>query len=157
MKNKLLQAYKQAPWRIQAQWIGLILLGLVMVAAIAGIYLSASAKASTFGREIQRLDSEIETTTREIADLSTHLATISSAEVMAERVKALKMILRDPQASIYLEVPGYTPRSVVNLAPSSSADFIKTDLLQPAYTTSLMEWFIQNVWLSADTSTEVAP
>ena len=55
MKNRLLQAYKQAPWRIQIQWIGLFLLGLVLVASIIGLYLSISAQAAASGRSIQFL------------------------------------------------------------------------------------------------------
>ena len=46
MKKKQIQAYKQTPWRVQLQWIGLFLLGLILVAAITGIYLSINAQAA---------------------------------------------------------------------------------------------------------------
>jgi len=60
MKNRLLQAYKQAPWRVQLQWIGLFLLGLVLVAGITGLYLNISAQAATAGRKIQSLSRSTE-------------------------------------------------------------------------------------------------
>jgi predicted nucleic acid-binding Zn ribbon protein len=41
MKTKnIIQAYRQAPWRMQLQWIGIFLLILVSISAIAGVYLS---------------------------------------------------------------------------------------------------------------------
>jgi len=60
MKNRLLHAYKQAPWRIQLQWIGIFLLGLVLMASITGVYLNISAQAATAGRMIQFIENDID-------------------------------------------------------------------------------------------------
>ena len=58
--QRLTQAYRQTPWRTQLQWIGLFLLALILLATVAGIYLSVSAGAAAVGREIQQLEYERE-------------------------------------------------------------------------------------------------
>ncbi|HOT53519.1 MAG TPA: hypothetical protein PLH68_05845, partial [Anaerolineaceae bacterium] len=69
MKTKnIFQAYKQAPWRLQLQWIGLFLLVLVGVAAIAGVYLSLSGKAAVTGRRIQNLEFQASALELEVND-----------------------------------------------------------------------------------------
>jgi len=110
MKTKFLQAYKQAPWRTQLQWIGIFLLILVIIATIAGVYLSMSEKAAATGRQIQNLEAEINTLDLEINDISSQLASITSIKNMEERVKDLDMVQLDPQQALYLEVPGYVSK-----------------------------------------------
>ncbi len=51
--TQIVQKVRQAPWRVQRQWIGLFLLGLVLVAMVAGIYLNVTVRATLAGREIQ--------------------------------------------------------------------------------------------------------
>ncbi|HVN54070.1 MAG TPA: hypothetical protein VMT46_07040, partial [Anaerolineaceae bacterium] len=67
--TKIVQKYRQAPWRVQRQWIGLFLLGSVLVAIVAGIYLSITTRADLAGREIQNLNADILDKQRENADL----------------------------------------------------------------------------------------
>ncbi len=52
-------AYKQAPWRIQRQWIGTFLLAVLGIAMVAALYLDVTAQAAISGREIQDLADEI--------------------------------------------------------------------------------------------------
>ena len=58
--ENITQAYSQAPWRKQLQWIGLFMLAMIMVAMVAGIYLSVSAQATTAGREVQIMDADMD-------------------------------------------------------------------------------------------------
>ncbi len=69
MKKNLVQAYKQAPWRTQIQWIGIFLLVLIGVAVVAGVYLMISGRAAATGRRIQSLEAEISALEMEINDL----------------------------------------------------------------------------------------
>ncbi len=87
MKNRFIQAYQQAPWRTQLQWIGFFLLGLVIIVTVAGLYLSITAQSTTAGVEIKELELEKETLDRQIADLKTQLAIITSAKVMKDRAE----------------------------------------------------------------------
>jgi cell division protein FtsB len=146
--NHLLQAYRQAPWRVQLQWLGFFLLGVVLIAAVAGVYLNLSARASAAGRAIQSLEDQADDLQREINDLSTRLAYLSSAEQMKARLKKLDMEILDPLKAMYIEVPGYRSHNDVVLAPPPEGRSISTPILQSEYTDSLWDWFVKNIWLA---------
>ena len=144
-KNKIFQAYQQAPWRIQIQWIGLFLLALLLVASVAGIYLSISSNASTAGRQVQELQYQINSEQRTIADKSAKLAFLTSAAQMNQRATAMGFQPIDPTTETYLAVPGYVPRSAAVLAPQPGPTIIQPPLIKPSYTQSLLEWFIEKI------------
>jgi hypothetical protein len=146
MKNRVLQAYKQAPWRIQLQWIGLFLLGLVLIASITGVYLSISAQAAASGRKIQSLESEINNINNEIAVLTAELATIKSIEAMQSRAQALGFVPINPHEAVYLEIPGYDPLADLVMAPPRVSIISESPTVLSAYKTSLWEWLVQNIW-----------
>jgi len=77
--NHLIHAYKVAPWRVQRQWIGNVLLGVIALALVASLYLDVTAKAAIAGREIQDLNAAILTSRQVSADLQTELAALTSA------------------------------------------------------------------------------
>ena len=79
------------------QWIGIFLLILVIIAAIAGVYLSVSERAATTGRQIQNLEEEITLLEIENNDLASQLASIKSIKNMQARVEELDMVRVDPQ------------------------------------------------------------
>jgi len=146
MKNRFIQAYKQAPWRIQLQWIGLFLLGLVLVSAITGVYLSISAQAATAGRKIQSLEWDINEINNDIAELTTELAIIKSSENMLARAEALGFVLLDPKQAVYLEVPGYDPDANLVLAPPRANTLIEVPFLRDSYKSSLWDWLVNQIW-----------
>ena len=148
MKNRLLQAYKQAPWRIQIQWIGLFLLGLVLVASIIGLYLSISAQAAASGRSIQFLEYQISNINDEIAELTSDLAKTKSIAVMLSKAEAMGFKPLNPHDAIYLEVPGYNPLTALELAPPRVNTISETPMILSAYKTSLWQWLIKNIWQS---------
>lgn len=149
--KQLLQAYKQAPWRVQLQWIGVFMLILVLIAAIAGVYLNLSARASSAGRAIQSYEYQASELEREINDLSTRLAYILSSEQMMNRIKKSGMRMLDPEKALYVEVPGYLPYSSFKIGevPDSSGSSFTT--LKSEYTNSLWDWFKENIWFASDT------
>jgi len=146
MKKNLLQAYKQAPWRIQLQWIGLFLLGLVLVSAITGVYLSISAQAATSGRMIQSLESDKAEISNEIAELTAELAEAKSSENMISRAKNLGFKLINPRNAVYLVVPGYNPETDLVLAPPRVNIISESPVIKNAYKSSLWTWFIDQIW-----------
>lgn len=163
MNKNIIQAYKQAPWRTQLQWVGIFLLFLVGIAAIAGLYLSISGRAAAAGRRIQVLESDINTLQLEINDRQTFLAEISSARALSERAADLDMTLLDPRSAMYVEVPGYQPASELVLAPAVEAQAAEKSVLLPEFTSSLWDWLKLKVWSEAAASpllplpTEVVP
>lgn len=146
MKNRILQAYKQAPWRVQLQWIGLFLLGLVLVAAVAGLYLNISAQAATAGRNIQFLESNIDELNNEIAELTTELAGVTVTSNMKERAEELGFQLIDPKQAVYLEIPGYNPDADLVLAPPRVNIIPQSPVVQSSYKISLWDWFVEKIW-----------
>jgi len=145
MKTNFLHAYKQAPWRTQLQWIGIFLLILVTIAAIAGVYLSVSERAATTGRQIQNLEEEITLLEIENNDLASQLASIKSIKNMQARVEELDMVRVDPQQALYLEIPGYVPKEAAVLAPPARSDTRETPVLLPEFTASLWDWFLSKL------------
>ena len=158
MKNRIFQAYKQAPWRIRTQWIGLFLLGFVLIATITGFYLSISGQAAESGREIQNIEQRINNLENEISQLTADLATAKSINRMKERSKELGLTLLNPHEAIFLEMPGYNPQAKLSLAPPKVNIIVESPLLLNTYRMSLWEWMKTNIWsISLSPREEVAP
>ena len=87
--TQIVQKVRQAHWRVQRQWIGLFLLGLVAVSMVAGIYLNVTVRATLAGREIQLLQSTFITDQRTNSDLETQLAGLTSIGSMQQRAEAM--------------------------------------------------------------------
>jgi hypothetical protein len=155
MKNKLVQAYQQAPWRIQLQWIGLFLLALLLVASVAGIYLSISSNASTAGRQVQILQNQIDIDQRNIADKNSELSFLTSAAQMDKRAIAMGFQTIDPANETFLVVPGYYPRASADLASQPGPVMIQPPLVKPSYTQSLLEWFIAKLSAASQNQQQV--
>ncbi len=130
---------QQAPWRVQRQWIGLFLLGLVVVTLMAGLHLSVTTRTALAGRELQILQDEILDAQRVNADLETQWANLTSYSAMRER--ALAMGFRPARADeiLYVFAAGYQPPQPVNLSRPVPA--APVSLILPAYRQSLLEWF----------------
>ncbi len=141
--TQIVQKVRQAPWRVQRQWIGLILLGLVLVAMAAGIYLNVIVRASITGREIQMLTSQIEENKRLNADLVTQLAVLTSTENMRARAEALGFAPVSPDEITYIAVAGYQGKPPVDL--SSGKANSQPSLLKPEYSETLFDWFTRTI------------
>ncbi len=156
MKPKTMQAYQQAPWRIQVQWIGLFLLILLLVASISGVYLSVSANAATAGRQIQFLQAQMDSDSLEIANLNSQLASLTSSAQMDKRAADLGFLAVDAESQTYVMVPGYTARDTAEIAPQLDQVMIQPPLIQPGYTQSLWEWIMQMI-TTAQTAQDQVP
>jgi hypothetical protein len=89
MKDRLKQAYKQKPWRSQIQWIGRILLVLIISVISIVLHLNVTTQAATAGVEIRVMEAERQLLNREINNKRTQLAIITSAAVMQKRAEDL--------------------------------------------------------------------
>lgn len=154
VKN-ITQAYSQAPWRKQVQWIGAFLLVPVFLWLIAALYLDVTARAATIGREIQDLqvgqvelvnvlpDQEnlsIEELKRRNADLQTQLAYLLSEKTMQKRAEALGYQQIEPGTAIYIEVPGYTPPQTATMAPPPGPTVPIQETQALIVKSSLLDW-----------------
>ncbi len=141
--QSLIQAYRQAPWRLQMQFIGLFCLGLVLMALVAGIYLNVTARAATIGRQIQGLQAEILSNQRFNSDLETQLALLTSHSEMEARAEDLGFRPADASEIVYLVVPGYPGRLPAVLAPPPGPVTASMASLPPEFTESLIDWIRQ--------------
>jgi hypothetical protein len=138
--TQIIHAYKQAPWRIQRQWIGAFLLALIGAAMIAALYLDVTARAAVAGREIQELRFEIATIQRANADLETQLGNLTSTAEMQRRALELGYRPVKPGELDYVPVPGFVvPEPPILLAADD--EVLRVQTLPFEYTQSLLEWF----------------
>lgn len=138
--ENLARDYSQAPWRKQLQVIALFLLIVVLIALVAGVYLSISARTTAVGRDIQSMQGEIKTYDREIEDMQSQLARILSSSQMETRAQNLGFVPVPPDEIVYLSVPGYVERKAVVLAPTSERTVVRAIAMPPEYTESIFEW-----------------
>ena len=160
MKKDILQAYKQAPWRTQIQWVGVFLLIVVAVATVAGLYLYISGRSAATGRRIQNLESELAILHRQNNDLETLLGEIQSENALSERMNSMNMRSLTPEEALYLEVPGYVPAEGPSFAPPPTILEERTPILLPEFTSTFFEWISSKLQAGPQNSTptnEVQP
>lgn len=138
------QAYHQTPWRLQLQWIGLFVVGLVLVALIAGLYLSVTAQTAAAGVEIQTNYETIDRLQRQIANHRNQLAILTSAKEMEKRARELGFEKPSRENIRYMVVPNYSGRQIAAFAPVTYQP-PQQPLLKPGYTQSLWEWLFQGM------------
>jgi cell division protein FtsL len=143
VKQRPTQAYRQAPWRIQLQWIGIVLLGLVVVVLIAGFYLYVSAQATAAGTAIKELEYQREDLQISIADLHTQLANLNSAVVMMDRALEVGYHPATQADLVYVKVEGYPGRQIAFIAPPPSGGTFDEGIVLPTYQQSLWDLFFQ--------------
>jgi hypothetical protein len=135
----LVHAYRQAPWRIQRQWLGGILLAVLGVAMVAALYLDVTAQAAISGREIQNMSSEIIATRHGNADLESKVAELTSTGNMEQRALTLGYEPVDSSTVEYVVVPGYSEPQPDLLAVTPALK-PSAPSIPPEYTESLIEW-----------------
>jgi cell division protein FtsL len=147
--QNITQAYSQAPWRKQLQWIGLFMLISILLAMVAGIYLSVSAQASTAGRAIQIMYAEMEDVRRNIEDMESQIAFLSSNAEMEKRALDLGFAPVSSEDLFYILVPGYSNPDQIKLAGSPGSTFPNAPTVAPEYTQSLVDWLRERVFYPA--------
>jgi len=142
--TNIIHAYRQAPWRVQRQYVGAFLLIVIVVALVSALYLDVTARSALAGREIQDLQVEITTIQRLNADLETDLAGLTSSAMMQQRALELGYRPVKPGELDYVFVPGYA-------APEPDILLAAVDMTTPTYrlpeeySESLLEWLDERV------------
>ena len=142
--TQIIHAYKQAPWRVQRQYVGAFLLVVIGISMIAALYLQVTARSARAGREIQEMRVEITTIQRTNADLETQLANLTSTAEMQRRAVEMGYRPVKPGELDYVPVPGFVaPEPAILLAAEDVIDYSQP--LPSDYTQSLIEWFDNRV------------
>jgi hypothetical protein len=137
--TRIIHAYKQAPWRIQRQWVGAFLLAVIGIAMVAALFLDVTSRAAVAGREIQEMRFDILTIQRANADLETRLAKLTSSAEMERRARALGYRPVQPGELDYMAVPGFVAPEPDILRAAQDVIVPETSLPYE-YSESLIEW-----------------
>jgi hypothetical protein len=137
--TRIIHAYKQAPWRIQRQWVGAFLLAVIGIAMVAALFLDVTSRAAVAGREIQELRFDILTIQRANADLEIRLAMLTSSSEMERRARALGYRPVQPGELDYIAVPGFVAPEPDILRAAQDVTVPETSLPYE-YSESLIEW-----------------
>ncbi len=144
-RMRLVQAFKQAPWRIHARYVGLFLLSLVVILVVASIYLSISGLAANAGLDAYRADLKRLELEREIAHRKATLALITSAPAMEERALSMGFEKIDPADALYITVPGYAGRGTMVVSPPPGISDSSRQLVKSIYRESLWDWLFTGI------------
>jgi len=141
--SNLFQKYRQAEWRTQRQWVGLILLVLVGFILVSVASLGVTSRAALAGREIQDIKALITENEFNNADLKVELARLTSEEVMAPKAEDLGYHAISPGEITYVTVNGLIPQADFRImqVEKSAAPIV----IQPEYTESLIDWLVRQV------------
>jgi cell division protein FtsL len=143
---KFIQAFQQAPWRLQLQKIGLVMVSLISFALIAGIYLNISANTYVSGVNVQKMETLRETLQRENSDLEAQNAKLLSATRMKAYSNEIGFVEPDPNAFIYIVIQNYSGRQMKVPIPKLNPEN-KSLMIKPEYKQSLWEYLFQGVLL----------
>lgn len=144
MPKRLVQAYRQAPWRIQTQRGVLFLIVAVLGASILWVMVSVSVQAASAGLEIQSLETSQEDLQRQIAELRTNIAIQTSQERMQQRAADLGFTPTNPEDINYVVAPGYTGRQPdIQASPPGSEPL--DPVIKPVYSQTLWDWLVKGV------------
>jgi cell division protein FtsL len=139
------QAYPQAPWRSQLQMLVFFLVIVVLVALVAGFYLSVSARAAAVGRDIQGMQNQLELLEQENEDLKARLANITSSGALDDRANEMEFKPLDLEEALYVKVPGYSGREPITLASTEEKPVISAEVLPDEYTESIFTWLLRYI------------
>jgi hypothetical protein len=142
--NHIVHAYKVAPWRIQRQWTGNVLLAVVALSMIATLYLYITSQAAIAGREIQDLTLVMTASQHTIADLQTQLADSTSTNNMQARAEKLGYAPIQSGIVEYVVVAGYLAPmpDILTVAPQPG---LQAPSIPPEYKQSLFDWMNEEI------------
>jgi cell division protein FtsL len=129
--QNLTNAYSQAPWRKQLQFLGLFLLIVVFIGLVAGVYLNVTARAASVGRDIQSMQSDLEQYAQSNVNLQSQLGDLTSASEMEKRAERMGFKPIDTDQAVYIAVPNYTDRRPTILAPAPGRTVLSAPSLPP--------------------------
>lgn len=145
VKLNLSQAFKQAPWRNQIQFVGLFLLALVIVVLVASVYLSISGRAAAAGLRAYSYSLQRQDLERAISDYKSQIAILTSSAVMEQRAKDAGFQRINPSQAVYVLVEGYAGRQPVVLAAPPGISDAGISIVKSIYRQSLWDWMFSGL------------
>jgi hypothetical protein len=145
--QKIIEAYRNTPWRQQTQMLGLFAVFGFVAALVMIVYVWVTSMAGTYGLQVQEFQATARALEQQIEDKKAKLANLEGTSNLTERAIAAGYQMADPNRIRYLEVEGYYGPQPFQLAPSTPGQQQSQDLHLPAeYTTSLIDWMREMVY-----------
>jgi cell division protein FtsL len=142
MRNtKKKQAYKRAPWRVQRQVIGLVMVAVIGTALIVAFYLQITSQVSTVGRKIINTQYQIRSTEDEIQNLESDWAFLTSVSNMKTRAEELGFIQLNYRNVNYIYIEDYLIEDPINTLIESTTIIPTQQRMPDEYVASIFDWF----------------
>jgi hypothetical protein len=124
----LARAFREAPWRTQTQAVAIVSVLLLVVAIVAGFYLTVASRAATAGRDLQRLEAQKAVLVQANEELRAELSELRAVERLVQRALALGFRPALAEQIHYVRVDTFPyeaqttppPRAVVPVAEPSA-------------------------------------
>jgi len=145
--QKIIEAYRNTPWRKQIQMLGLFAVFGIVAALVMIVYIWVTSMAGTYGLQVQEYQATARALEQEIEDKKAKLASLEVTENLTERAVEAGFQMADMNRIRYLKVEGYYGPEPFQLAPRTPG-FQQSQNVQlpPEYTTSLIEWMRQMIF-----------
>ncbi len=145
--QKIIEAYRNTPWRQQTQMLGLFAVFGFVAALVMIVYVWVTSMAGTYGLKVQEYQATARSLEQEIEDKKARLAILEGTENLTERAIAAGYQMADPNRIRYLEVEGYYGQEPFQLAPQTpDQKTAQTPQLPPEYTSSLIDWLREMIF-----------
>jgi hypothetical protein len=143
--TKRKQARKYIPWRSKVRITSRTIVAALVLLIVGGLYLAVNARVADAGREVLVRQNQRAELQRQIAELTSTLASLTMPQRMLERALALGYEPADMSDMLYVSVPDYVPPGefVAPRPPGSRTE--RQAALSPAYTETLGEWVLRVV------------
>jgi len=154
--QKIIEAYRNTPWRQQTQMLGLFAVFGFVAALVMIVYIWLTSMAGTYGLKVQEYQETARALEQQIEDKKAHLANMEVTSNLTERAAAAGFQVADPNRIRYLKVEGYYEPPTFQLAPHTPNELEEQTIqLPPEYTTSLIDWLREMIYqLSLKTGSE---
>lgn len=139
--QKIIEAYRNTPWRKQTQVFGLFAVFGFILALVMIVYVWVTSMAGTYGLQVQEYQTTARELEQQIEDKKAKLASLEVTESLTERAIEADFKVADTNRIRYLKVDGYPGPQTFQLAPRTPGiQQAETAHLPQEYTTSLFDW-----------------
>ena len=145
--QKIIEAYRNTPWRQQTQMLGLFAVFGFVAAMVMIVYIWLTSMAGTYGLKVQEYQETARELEQQIEDKKAHLANLEVTASLTDRAVEAGFQMADPNRIRYLKVEGYYEQHSFQLAPHNPNELDDQKMqLPPEYTTSLIDWFGEMIY-----------
>jgi hypothetical protein len=138
--QKIIQAYRNTPWRRQINMISTFVTFGLVVALVMLVYVWVTSRAGAYGLQVQEYQETNQVLERNIENAKAELGDLTRNEAMVARATEMGFVPVDSNRMRYIVVPGYPGEPTPEIIPQTTPHAAGDDQLPPQYTTSLIDW-----------------